>query len=254
MKTVPLCLALALAFPAAVPAIGAEDTPSNVVAFHASVRVDVDASGKPVKVEAPADLPDAIRAFVEKRVASWQYQPAKLAGVPQAATTYVAVNACAVPVAQGYRLGVDFSGNGPRTAADRVLVPPMYPRLAQRSNTSAEFVLILGIEADGHVVIDQIERADISGRAGASEFEPLLRQWVKTVRFDPEHVAGKPVRGQVRMPVEFSMRDPGDREARREALQVQAKISRECRIASGAGDMKPVAVQSVVTVIPTPAG
>ncbi len=257
MKTLSLCVAIACA--AAQPVAAADDAAddaadADVVAFNASVRVEVDAAGKPVRIEAPADLPEAIRAFVEKRVASWQYTPAQVAGVPQAAVTYVGVNACAVPVGAGYRLGVDFAGNGPRTAADRTLVPPMYPRLAQRRNTSAEFVLILGIEADGRAVIDQIERADISGRAGASEFEMVLRQWVKTVRFDPEHVAGKPVRGQVRMPVEFSMRDPGDREARREALQVQAKISRECRIASGAGDMKPVAVQSVVTVIPTPAG
>ncbi|MBP8615766.1 MAG: hypothetical protein KBI17_05860, partial [Thermomonas sp.] len=33
----------------------------DVVAFNASVRVEVDAAGKPVKVEAPADLPEAIR-------------------------------------------------------------------------------------------------------------------------------------------------------------------------------------------------
>jgi len=252
MKTVPLCLALAVL--AAVPAIAAADNPSDVVAFRASVRVDVDASGKPVKVEAPADLPDSIRAFVEKRVASWQYQPAKVEGVPQSAITYVDVNACAVPAAQGYRLGVDFAGNGPRTAADKPLVAPKYPRVAERSNTSAQFVLILGVEADGHVVIDQIERADISGRAGASEFEPLLRRWIKTVRFDPEHVAGKPVRGQVRMPVDFIMGDSRSRQALREELQIKAQTSRECQIASGGADLKPVALQPVVTVIPTPAG
>ncbi|HSD17464.1 MAG TPA: hypothetical protein VLC71_09445 [Thermomonas sp.] len=253
MKAITLCFALGCA--AAAPAAAADDTASTeVVAFNATVRVEVDAAGKPVRVEAPADLPEAIRAFVEKRVASWQYTPAQVAGVPQSAVTYVGVNACAVPAGTGYRLGVDFAGNGPRTAADRKLEPPMYPRLAQRSGTEAEFVLILGIEADGHVVIDQIERADISGRPGAGAFEPLLRQWIKTVRFDPEHVAGRPVRGQVRMPVEFSMRAPGDRDALREELQIQAKISRECQIAAGTNDMKPVAVESVVTVIPQPAG
>ena len=53
------------------PAVAADDVRKpGVVAFNASVRVDVDASGKPVKVEAPADLPDSIRSFIEKRVAS----------------------------------------------------------------------------------------------------------------------------------------------------------------------------------------
>ena len=253
MKTVPLCLALALAFPAAVPAIGAEDTPSNVVAFHASVRVDVDASGKPVKVEAPADLPDAIRAFVEKRVASWQYQPAKLAGVPQAATTYVAVNACAVPVAQGYRLGIDFNGNGARVADGKPIPPPLYPGAARRSGIEAEYTLILGIETDGQVVIDQIEKADVSNRRGAGEFEAALRRWVKLLRFEPEIVAGSPVRGQVRMPVDFMLFDDGDRRALLDALQDKAKASRECQIASGSNDTRPVAMSPAVTVIPSPA-
>ena len=137
MKTLSLCVAIACA--AAQPVAAADDAAdADVVAFNASVRVEVDAAGKPVRIEAPADLPEAIRAFVEKRVASWQYTPAQVAGVPQAAVTYVGVNACAVSVGAGYRLGVDFAGNGPRTAADRTLVPPMYPRLAQRRNTSAD--------------------------------------------------------------------------------------------------------------------
>lgn len=49
-------LLLGLGFMA--PAAGADDASKpGVVAFNASVRVEVDASGKPVKVEAPADLP-----------------------------------------------------------------------------------------------------------------------------------------------------------------------------------------------------
>ncbi len=253
MKTIVMFAASALLL--ALPALAQDAAkPRDIVAFNVGVKVEVDAAGKPIRVEAPADLPQAIRAFVEKRVASWQYLPAKVAGVPQPAVTYVGVSACAVPVAEGYRLGVDFNGNGPRTAADKRLAPPMYPPLAQRSGTEAEFVLILGVEADGHVVIDRIERADISSRRGASEFEPLLRRWIKTVRFDPELVAGKQVRGQVRMPVTFTLDGAGNRQALHEELQAKAKASRECQIASGDSDLRPVALQSVVTVIPQPAG
>jgi hypothetical protein len=236
------------------------DMPSkrDVVAFHASVRVEVDAAGKPVKVEAPQDLPEAIGNFIEKRVASWQYQPGKIEGVAQAATTYVAVNACAVPVAEGYRLGVDFDGNGPRVAGDQRLSPPEYPAFARRTGTEAEFKLILGIQTDGRAVIDEIEKAEISGgggrRTGSNEFELELRRWVKTLHFDPEMVAGKPVREQVGVPVSFVIDPRADRQALEETLQAKAKASRECQLAAGANDMKPVALLPAVAVIPTPAG
>jgi hypothetical protein len=251
----PACIALALACVASTAATAA-DTPAkrDVVAFNASVLVEVDAAGKPVKVEAPADLPEAIRGFVEKRVASWQYLPAKLEGVPQASTTYVSVKACATPVAEGYRLGVDFNGNGPRRAGDLRLDPPMYPMLAHRAGTEATFVLILATDAAGKAQIEAIEHADISGRAGAGAFEPTLRRWAQGVRFDLEQVAGKPVPARVRVPVLFSMGLKQDRKTLREELQAKAMASRECQIAAGESGIKPIALEPAVTVIPKPAG
>jgi hypothetical protein len=134
----------------------------------------------------------------------------------------------------------------------------MYPKIALRNGVEAEFKLILGIETDGSVAIDEIERADVSRNAAKAaarnEFELELRRWVKTLRFDPEMVAGKPVREQVGLPVSFVIGDRVDRQALKEALQAKAKASRECQLASGASDMKPVALQPAVAVIPTPAG
>ena len=119
-----ILVAVLSALPLTLPAAEPE---SKAVAFTASVRVDVDATGKPLKVEAPADLPDAIRDYIEKRVATWQYQPATQDGVAVAATTYVAGNACAVPVEGGYRLGLDFENNGMRYAGDQQVPSPRYP-------------------------------------------------------------------------------------------------------------------------------
>lgn len=249
-----LAVLLALTVAAGAGAAPA-DTPArgDVVAFSASVRVDVDASGTPVKVEVPPDLPEAIRAVIEQRVRSWQYRPARIDGVPQAATTYVAVDACAVPIAGGYRLGVDFDGNGLRVAGDKRLPPPLYPGRALRSGTEADFVLILGIAADGRAVIDEIEKVDVSGHAGRNDFEPQLRQWARTLRFDPELLAGRPVAGRVRVPVSFTIHRDGDRPTKEE-WQAKARTSRECQLAAGGGDLKPVALQPAVTVTTTPAG
>jgi hypothetical protein len=126
--------------------------------------------------------------------------------------------------------------------------------LAQRAGTEATFVLILSTDADGKAEIADIESADISGRAGAGEFEPLLRRWARTVRFDLEQVAGKPVPTRVRVPVLFSLGLQQDREVLREELQAKAMASRECRMASGGMGVEPVALEPAVTVIPQPAG
>ena len=93
---------VAAALAAAMPLHAGESAEKKVVAFNASVRVEVDAAGKPVKVEAPADLPEAIRGYIETRVASWQYQPAKADGAPASAVTYRrGLSEPAAPVGQG---------------------------------------------------------------------------------------------------------------------------------------------------------
>lgn len=233
------------------PGVAADD--KRVVAFNASVRVEVDAAGKPVKVEAPADLPEAIRGYIEKRVASWQYQPAKVAGVARPAVTYVAVNACAVPVSEGFRLGLDFDGNGPRRVGDRPLPPPVYPPRAQMAGTEADFVLILDLRVDGTAEIDSIESAEFRGRSGRAELQQELHRWVKSVRFDMEMVDGHAVPSRIRIPVLFTMGPRGGRDALIAELQAKAQASREC-LAASAEASKPVALESVVTVIPSPAG
>lgn len=249
-----MLLATAFMFMAAPVSADEGDASKRVVAFNASVRVEVDAAGKPVKVEAPADLPQAIRSYLETRVGSWQYLPAKVGGIPQAGVTYVGVHACAVPMGEQYRLGVDFAGNGVRYSGDQRIPPPRYPAKAKKSRTEAVFVLILGIEADGHAKLDQVEHASFSDRRGSREFEPELRRWAQTLRFDPELVAGKPVRGQVRVPVKFSSGSVPDRQELVDELQAKFKASRECQVAAGEAGLKPVAISPAVTVIPSPAG
>jgi len=263
MRVLPLSLAFAcLAAPAA---FAADDTVKPaVVAFNASVRVEVDASGKPVKVEAPADLPESIRSFIEKRVASWQYQPAKQGGVPVGATTYVKVGACAIPDATsgGYKLGVDFKGNGPRlVSASGNLPPPQYPIEAIRKSVTGTYIVNYSIQPDGSTQVGDIELAD-GPKQSAKWLRPAITRWAESLRYEPEQVNGQAVVTTMSFPVEFKITTSTKREsnetwrARYKAeLEARAMASSECQLASGASvGLMPIALDSPVKVIPTPAG
>lgn len=259
------CIAVYAGLLGAAPVQAAEpaQAKADVVAFNASVRVEVDAAGKPVKVEAPADLPESIRAYIEKRVASWQYQPAKVNGTPVSAVTFVQVGACAVPTEAGgaFKLGLDFKGNGPRivAAADR-LPPPSYPIEAQVKGYSGTFRVGYSIEPDGKPRLDSIETLD-GGNKLAKVFHPALKKWVENLRYEPEQVDGRSVSTQMSYPVEFVL-DTGHRhetvsEWRKRYLadlQARAIASKECVAAGGGDALRPIAQNSPIKVIPAPAG
>ncbi len=251
------CMSLLVATCVATPALAAEVAKPQVVAFNASVRVEVDPSGKPISVKAPDDLPVAIRSFIEKRVASWQYSPALQGGRPVPAVTFVSVGACAIPTAagDGFRLGLDFKGNGPRIANEfGRMPPPSYPPDAQRSGLSGEFQVELTVSADGSAKATSIQPANGgTGRSYLATFEPTLRKWAQNLRYDPEIVAGQPVATRVTIPVGFWIGN--GRGAHRKTID-RTLASSECQLAGAeAGrEMGPVALDSPVKVTPAPAG
>lgn len=237
---------------AAGPATGAGD----VVAFNASVRVEVDAAGKPIKVEAPADLPEAIRAFIEKRVASWQYAAAKQDGVPAAAVTFVQVGACALPVANGYRLGLDFKGNGPGIldSGPWFMPPPRYPTEMQRVGAEGSYRVSYAIQADGTTKVREINPMEGTGNRHASAFRDALTSWIEGLRYQPEQVNGVPVTTEMSFPVDFILRRGGSRPAYRAEAESRALSSNECIAASMPSGPLPIAQNSPVKITPVPAG
>ena len=255
-----LTLSLACVCWAAPPAFAADDDGKpGVVAFNASVRVEVDASGKPVKVDAPADLPESIRGFIEKRVASWQYSPAKQGGVPAPAVTYVRVGACAIPEAGGYRLGLDFKGNGPAIvdAGPWFMPPPRYPVDMQRRGAEGTFKVNYAIQADGTTRIASIEPMDGTIGRFVKPFRAALTDWIEGLRYQPEQVGGIAVATEMSFPVSFTLSSgsgPRSNDAYRKELEARAMTSNECIAASGPSGPLPIALDSPVKVIPTPAG
>ncbi|MEF9978656.1 MAG: energy transducer TonB [Thermomonas sp.] len=251
----PLCFALACLAGPTVASDGAAKP--DVVAFNATVRVDVDASGKPVKVEAPADLPESIRAFIEKRVASWQYAPARQNGVPVSAVTFVMVGACAMPAAEGYRLGLDFKGNGPAVVdpGPWFMRPPQYPGEAQRGGAEGSFQVSYSIRPDGTTTLGSIVPIETNtGSRHARVFKQAIASWIEAQRFQPEQVNGVAVATEVSFPVDFELRDGGNRQAYGNELKARALASKECIAASAPSGLLPMATNSPVKVTPVPAG
>lgn len=248
----------AFALLAAMPAVAGDKAEPKVVAFNASVRVEVDASGKPVKVEAPADLPEAIRGYIEKRVASWQYEPARENAIPVPAVTFVQVGACAIPVAEGYRLGLDFKGNGPRIAEQyNRLMPPMYPRDAQMGGATGAFKVSYAIQPDGSTKLKSIETLEESSGRYAKSFRSVLTKWAESLRYQPEMVNGRAMATEMAIPVDFTLDYDGTAGWRKrylDELQARAIASKECVAAGAPEGLMPIATNSPVRITPVPAG
>lgn len=242
---------LAVAMPVAAGELPAG---KGVITFNAAVRVEVSAAGAPVKVEAPVEFPEVVRHFIEKRVASWQYQPAMQDGVPAMAVTYVRVGVCALPIDAGYRMGLDFKGNGPAIVGSTSwLLPPRYPKELMMAGVEGVFQVNYSIQADGSARLDEIEAQSGVSRAHLKQFRSALTAWVEGFRYRPESVNGISIATKMSVPVSFSLSGEAHQKflAKQEA---KALASNECMAAAAPAGLMPVAQNSPVKVTPLPAG
>lgn len=244
-----LC-AMCLTMQAAIAAAASEQ---KAVAFDASVKVDVDATGKPVAIRAPEVLSRAVRDLIEKRVASWQYEPATKNGTAVSSTTYVRVGVCALPGSDDdhVKVGIDFKGNGPRVVNSLgVLPPPIYPGKAYQMRAEGAFEVILAVQPKGTAGIESIKTLKQVQKA-KGQFEFALRSWADQLSFEPEIVAGHPVTTRIRIPVDFSLSSaPSPAQWEREKRKKS-----ECMAAAGSTHgLDAVALDSPVKVTPPASG
>ena len=128
----------------------------EVISFRTDAKVVLDPAGKPLSIEAAADLPAPVREFIEQRVATWSFSVRQHEGQSGGAVTYLKLGACAIPVeGGGYRLAVDFKGNGP------VIMGPMqapgFPMEARHSGESADTLVTYMVEPDGTATFEGVE-------------------------------------------------------------------------------------------------
>src|SRR5689334_5665839 len=191
MQRVLVCAWLACAL--ALPANAGQPAALKPLSFRAEARVDVDAQGKVVEVEAAQDLPETVRRYIERQLATWTYRR-RDPGVAQGiATTWVDLRACAIPTPEGaYSMGLAYHGSGPMLTS--------MGRLDKLANTigryrlEGELLLHVVIGEDGVVSLQSIEGAseDRRDRAGMERFETVVKEWLGTLRVQQELIDGKP--------------------------------------------------------------
>ena len=228
----------------------------KAVAFRAEARVEVDAAGKLVKVEAAQDLPEGVQTYIEQQLSTWQYRRKlgdKASGI---ASTWVMLGVCAVPAANGgYSMGLAFEGNGPRFAGgQRFYVPRGLHHVIGRHNYEGSMDVHFMINADGTAKVESIEGLK-KGRAKA-DIEAQTKAWIAGMAFDTETVDGKPVATKGILPVIFKVGGKTKRPTR-ESLQEKAMATAQCKSAAMAAagdegdDGSSVAFESEVGISPS---
>lgn len=214
------------------------------VAFHTSVKLDVDADGKVRAAEAPASMPKPLRDAIEAQARDWRFQPPSANGIAGGGVTYALVGACAIPLDDGgYRLAVDYKANGPGVEGkgDGWMSPPRYPEDAARSGQEAESVVDFTVGIDGRATLNGISyKRDTKMRH--RYFDETIKQWITGIRYFPEQIAGTLVATRMRIPVDFEMTSGG---YSKKYVQRRQAATPECQAAAASDALQlPVAVDS----------
>lgn len=206
--------------------------------FDASARIEVDAAGKVTAVEPASSLSPALQALVRQHLATYRFEPPVQSGVAVSGTTFVSLGGCAVPTGSDYDVSLAYRGNGPRLAGGGMLPAPRYPPAAYRNGAEAEARLTYIVEVDGSTTLERIDYAGAQRQKPV--FDETLAEWLAGLRFEPERVAGQPVRTRMEVPVEFSLHGGPSRSA----LKRERLARPECTAAQSAPTRMPVAVDS----------
>lgn len=228
--------------------VSAATIAAEPVTFKAGAKVELDAAGKPMQIEVSPDLPPPVRQFIERKVANWHFSPPTRDGKVATGVTYLSLGACAIPVdGGGYRLAVDFKGNGPQV--ERMLAP-YYPVQARRAGREATLVAKYIVETDGSATLQAIDYTD-GIRDQRDGFDAAVQAWVEALHYQPEQLDGRPVRTQLKVPIDFVLTSKGRGQLQRD-IKTRAQRSPECRLAAAdAGALEPIVMDSPVQVDPT---
>jgi len=201
-------LSILIAFPFAISASAlALADPAKEIRKPISAEVSVDADGRITQINVvDKQVGAGIKAAVEQRLRNLRFAPATANGVARPASTYVALDVCASPSGDGYKLAVNIASNGPLlTKEDRFEFPYA---LDTYGNAHLYAVIKLRAKADGHAELVDVQNVDVAP-AVEHDLHVMAKTWVATLRCAPERVGGQPVATDIQLPVEWFKLDSG---------------------------------------------
>ena len=230
-------------------AVGAKD--AQPLTFTTTARVEVDADGKLVKVEAAQDLPEPVRAYVERQIAQWKFAPNVREGVAGNAATWVTLGACALPQENGtYAMGIAFGGNGPRIAGGgKWRAPPDLFPIVVRSQIDGSADVNFIVHPDGTAKFESME--GLSDGRLRRQMTPVFKRWIADYRFDPEEIGGAPV--TTRATITLSLLSGSANNTSEKAMLARTMASPACQRAGmpTVPGLNAIATDSVVSIVPT---
>jgi TonB family protein len=170
-----------------------------------AIGADVDTTGHVTAIQVEQNVPASIAAVLTSAVKQWQFVPATRNGQPVSAHTFIYAKLQALPNASGqYDLHIRFAGNGPKF--DRAGRQPPYPREAVHKRQAAFVVLNATVQPDGRLADMTVSDRFAEWPVSAS-FKDAALKIARTWHFIPEQADGQPMATQVRIPINFTLRD-----------------------------------------------
>lgn len=194
MPTLPVFLAR-LAVPLLALFIVAPAAHGQDLGGHRQATVHLDADGRVGEVVLHGELHPRIAALLREDIARWQFEPARVDGRPVASVTHLQIGLRARPMADGsFGLEVASVRNGVRLVEVGAM---SFPAAAARRNQQGTVQVVATVHPDGRVEVHET-RGD-APRALHAAASRMLR----SSRFEPEQVDGRPVAARIEKPVRF---------------------------------------------------
>ncbi len=170
--------------------------------LHAKVAVDADGRVTDVAL-VESQVSATIKSTVVNSLKRWQFMPVLTNGVAASALTYVRFDACAIPSGDGYDLAVKYVDNGP--LLDGGLDLEWSPTINLYANDHQAIKVRMRIAADGHAELQDVVMVDVPPTI-QRDIRIAVKDWVRSLHYEPEQVAGQPVATDIEWPMKLDKR------------------------------------------------
>jgi TonB family protein len=182
-----------------------EAAPARII--HLDFQAEVQADGSLANVEPDQSLAPALQAMLRRQVAGWRYSPGTWQGTPVPKRISQRIVAEAMPGAGGgFALRIKAVGNIPVALGTKRsrMVPPPYPREAQRQGIEATMIYAIRRDSQGEPIDVELVDAQVSSN-WTKQFDAASRQAIRQWRLQPVEVGGQVIDCRLLTPLTFRL-------------------------------------------------